>query len=1594
MIHTSTRRWLQAVLCTFCLFAIAIAQVYAEGDEGTRYVNPFQPAPSDIRRPLTLAMRAIEDGEYSDAAYRLGQLLMLESIDDPEAQDYFMVDLNSGEGALVRDRLKAKANALIASLPAEGRRAYELHFGDQARAQLDEALAEGDVEKLTDVIRRFFHTRAGYEASLLAGRVYLARGRPMAAALHLQRLVDESVDAAEYEPELSILLATCWLYADMPEKARHVLLDLKRRAPNASLNLGDRTVGLFRDDNQPLDWFRDLLGDRQAIGQAEETDWVLYQGNVRRNGLSRGTSPLMNSRWVVPTTIEREDEKIIDRFTKQYRDEGRSAIPVLYPLAVRGTIVMRTPRKLLGVDFASGKRVWVWPPWEDETTDPYIGQLALLQRGLSGMREQELHQRVWEDVAHGHITSDGQSVFLLHELGYAPSVTNQAPGFMIVPGGFRTQAPGAPRSSNQLVSLSLARQGAAQWIVGGESGEDEPQLAGAFFLGPPLPLNDHLYAVAEFNGEIRLVVLDAQTGRLQWQQQLAHAENQMISVDATRRLRGATPSFEGGVLLCPTVAGALVAVDLSTRSLLWGHRYEEEPTDNRGQHIRFGQIYNRRKPQEVGARWLDTTVTVADGRVLLTATGAEADELHCLELLSGELAWPPQDRGDRLYLACVHEGKVVFVGTEEVTALRLSDGEAAWPAPIALKDAPSGRGFYSDHFYYVPTAGAELVQIDLDAGEVHKRTSTTRVLGNLICYEDEIISQGPDFLAAYYQAAPLKARVEETLAENPDEVDALARYGEVLLQEGKRDEALATLRRAIALAPDNDMTRALMVTTLLDALREDFSANVQTADEIQRLIDRPEQQSEYLRLMAEGWQATGQNRRAFDAYLALARFQGELGSESDISEPELERVDRQYDIRTDRWLLARFAELLQVADADDLAHMEQTIGQYREQAMATADVSALRRFVRLFGCHPLARPVELALASRLIESRELIEAELLLLDLEDSPELSVRAAATAEMARLLELGRRYDLAAEHYRQLVDEYGDVECRDGQTGRQLAATAMENSTLVEAAERARRDWLYGEAKVAETPEVTSRYPSYRRVYTSQIRQRSGPIPPGLSVLYEPQPQNRLLIQDGDGNVVHAVSLGNRRLATSDYGLTHARICGHLILVSMGMEILAIDTLQTAQSSSEAILWRHDLLRPAVSIGSYQTQVQVQSLKHPWGGTRGVFVDSKKHLLGGTGYLSRKGAYYYSLHALTCADPLTGETIWERDGLPLGADVFGDDEFVFVVPPESDSAMVFSAIDGRELESRPVPQLENRWATHGRNVLAWDQESVTSPLRLRLLDAWTGKEIWTEQVPLGTKATLVDSDEIAFLQPDGRLIVRGLDDAAVRIAASVDPEPSLETLHVMRSQDQYLVLAGRQVTVEPNSPAARIRSVKLGSAVPMLTARIYAFDRTSGKMSWEQPVSIDRYGYHSAQPSESPILLFLRHYTPVVAEGTPRQHTSVLCLDRRDGRLLVEKDDIDSLTYTFDLIANREKQTVTVALSTKPFTITLTDKPLATEPESAAADDGESETNASPPSPEDETSDEPPAAEAVQPDPEKAGDSASEDAPSGATGPEIDG
>ncbi len=89
---------------------------------------------------------------------------------------------------------------------------------------------------------------------------------------------------------------------------------------------------------------------------------------------------------------------------------------------------------------------------------------------------------------------------------------------------------------------------------------DKTDLAGSYFLGPPLPLGGKLYVLTEKNAELRLVCLNAVNGEPTWEQTLATPRDRLL-LDVSRRVQAVHLAYGEGILVCPTNAGAILGVD-------------------------------------------------------------------------------------------------------------------------------------------------------------------------------------------------------------------------------------------------------------------------------------------------------------------------------------------------------------------------------------------------------------------------------------------------------------------------------------------------------------------------------------------------------------------------------------------------------------------------------------------------------------------------------------------------------------------------------------------------------------------------------------------------------------------------------------------------------------------------------------------------------------------------------------------------------------------------------------------------------------------------------------------------------------------------
>jgi hypothetical protein len=254
-----------------------------------------------------------------------------------------------------------------------------------------------------------------------------------------------------------------------------------------------------------------------------------------------------------------------------------------------------------------------------------------------------------------------------------------------------------------------------------------------------------LYCLVDVNQEIQLNVIDAATGQLEWAQPLATPSQQTIAQDRARRTSGVSVAYADGVLVCPTDAGATVALDLTTRSLLWGFPTETgntDPFDPRARRVRA--VNQPQTMPTLPSGWIDSTPTIYRDMVILTPL--KSSTIYLLDLLTGQRIWE-QPRGQGLYVAGVTQDMVIVIGTQNVQTWNVKNDHTGWETPLQLSAAPTGRGVIVGSTLLLP-AGKELLVVDLKQGtELKPIPAPPNVeLGNLVVAQGRLISQSVDTL--------------------------------------------------------------------------------------------------------------------------------------------------------------------------------------------------------------------------------------------------------------------------------------------------------------------------------------------------------------------------------------------------------------------------------------------------------------------------------------------------------------------------------------------------------------------------------------------------------------------------------------------------------------------------------------------------------------------------------------------------------------------------------------------------------------------------------------------------------------------------------
>jgi outer membrane protein assembly factor BamB/tetratricopeptide (TPR) repeat protein len=1449
------------------------------------------------------AEASIKAGEFSQAIRFLDEVLGRD-------EDSFVELGEQGEYA----GMKQTARRLIRDLPSEGRQSYETAYGATAQRLLEAAIEQGDAKSLANVAQRYFFTPAGYEAALLLAMDEADAGRHFSAALAYEQLLDAPEAARRFEPALSIRAASSWMAAGEEAKAQRILEALLERS-GQSIEIAGRVRKLDSHTNSTK-WLREVVGEPNGLVAQQERQWLTYRGNAARNGSVSGGLPHLRVRWEVPLLgppkLETLFENLVDNLVRT-----EQVAPVASNVIAAGEYILtRTPQGLLAVDFKTGKRIWRSEPQREEVLEQLVQSAANGEDQAANPEPvRAFARRLWEDYLYGVVSSDGERVYMVNNLTMPLSQQYELAPFI----GGDVQERGA---TNRLTAYELATQGKLVWEINGEHAEGD--LAGMFFLGAPLAVGQSLYVLGEANGAVYLMALNRENGSVEWRQQLASLEAS-VQLDLRRRLQSMAPSYEAGIVVCPTGAGVVMGVDLAKRSFAWAYRFDAMSLAESMSRVREDQGTGN-----LTQRWTENAVAIADGNVVLTPP--ESDYLHCVDLQTGKLLWKVK-RGDMNRLACIEDGRVLLVGNRKLKSLNLADGKPAWKKEtmgLAPGVFPAGTGFASDGRYFLPLTSSEVIAVDLTKGEIVARTSPRdgAPLGNLICHRGSVISQNGEYLDCYDQIDVLRKRSERQLEQEPNNVDALRTLGEVAYNEERLSDAIALLERAYRAAPEDVETRDVLAECLAAALDGDFAAHSEKLPLLKELQDGGmARQLMVLRIEAQGMLQSGDRLASADACLKLYRL---------ASDPEeLLTIGRDHQTAISRWVAGQLAAVWREATEEERASLLRLVENEIAKLGPEPRGENLTRFLAFFETLPPTESLRLRHARELALAGQSLEAQQLLLDLEKSTDPAIHREAVGRIASQLHEAGLHSLAYKYDIELAGPLADEVLFDDVTGGALLARWKTSAGEDPA------NWPHGRVQTLmeqTTPSMGSRI----RMAMLPVRMERSDSILGLSNAQLAMRGGELAMTDNYGREffrtgAESESHGMYRQAGSVYGASR----GNLLVVSLGRQLAAFNTLTSTDALAPSLLWRANLLTNLSYEQPFPIDMSGGAAARPgsYRATRQTDEDGK--WVGVIGPITSRGVVFQDQRRLLCLDPTSGDVRWSRTDVPQGCELFGDEEFVFAWEPGEAKARVYSAIDGRFLGKRETPPFREQLVALGRNLLCWKVSG--SQAELSSLDVWTGETTWKQAFDSGSAVDVELGRYVAVADSTGDVTIVDGENGEKLVDYQLPDATRIDELHLRAGRDDFLLLVRGPQTMNRGTMVHGFSQ----SDSPVVTGKVCLFDRATGAMRWNRPAEVEREAYPLNQPIDMPFILFAGQINRDNGGSPPK--STMLLLDKATGRTLMRKDDLQGNNggQWVVRISDAAKHQAAIEMAGRTFLLQFTDERRPPEPPSLAEVEHEEKT-----------------------------------------------
>ena len=1453
-------------------------------------------------RQFDQAQRLIAAGRMADATALLDEMLTAE-------QDVFLEAGNTNDQTC--RSMKARVAEIIGTLPEAGAEAYQLQFRTRANRALEAALRENDDEGIIAVARRWFHTKAGHRAAILTAARFLETGQPLAAEAWLERIGSSSMSNLPDNllPTFKLMQATTSIAINPSEKIKvgDLLDDV-----NSPTRLGGEPIpekNLLRD-KLLINKLRVATAGSGAHSNLATENWEMSRGTPDRNSVRPCDRPLLVPRFRVPLTLHPQEQQLLVKRRELLAEQGSPVLPSGTPLAVGNSLLVQSRAGVMAIDFESGKRLWI---------EGKLAPSAITNRGQNEVEERGAHplDSLFYDTTSSTLSSNGELVFVV-DRDTSPTSRQR----LLQRSGSRTN-----NRSNRLVAYDISDNGQLVWQLPriNEKLPDE-QPDSRWFLGSPLPLGNELMVLVEERQQIRLDILASETGETIWSQPLAEVDVEYdINNRDDRKQLGLSPAFAEGILVCPTGAGAAIAVDLATRTLLWAYRFTiPKPDDVRrlanGIQLRLQvlagnmagmQMKSSAQGNTDGGKWIDSLPIITGDRVLLTPAGSEF--LHCVNVRTGELLWR-SPRADFITVAGVTNRMVILLGQKTAAAVSLDDGKIVWKQTIGTNDElVCGRGILSGNRLYVPIDSPAVVEVDTTNGEV-VGTSLGRgssLPGNLISYRGEVISQGLDSLDVYHQTADLERGIETALRKNPDDPWAVNWRGELKLDEGNTTEGLADIRRVHGNEGPRPSASALS-RAIQFALKNDFPAAADFWSEGVEIATSQKTAETIRQLAAEGFLQAHEPMKAWEVCkdcLRPSTSSAPNDNEALLRDP----IDTSLWIASSRWFQRKLNQILEASSSEKI---ELTIDEDEKNEFQKAiSVQA-----------PSDRHVALELFIDRFAGRKL----------EATAMSSLRTTLQTELSDLTGIARQNILLqlqllsqgnSQQQQLSQDEPRQTDATNGFVNNNWPLGQVDVTQSQEAAEVG--DVLNKPTQIRLIHARNSGFPNATLEHTGRsiiLRDQFGvAIGDAISIDLEkakhPQLTNYFRLRSHSAYLISRILL----LQTS-HALTAFEICEpadgeHRLLWATTDEqtIYPRQTFSTPTPSTSL----ERLLRPLGHL-PLQSKVAVELSNHQIQRTP-MFRVGNPH---------RTGVPIISGNTLELRHIRTGKILWRRRNIPVGSEVFGDSEVLCVTGRDGKNSQILSMRDGHLVSSHDIPPRQDRLSASGTHLLVISQnDSETADnVQLTVIDVRDNSQHVIGEYPPSARGLIVDDDIFLVVTPDGNLNAIDIAAGRTKFSTTLQEMPNgFQQLRCLPWQDTYILFAVRKENREDEKRFNGIDAInQFGNGSGQLKAEsstIWAISQLTGDMIWSRPASVQRHIVHSPQPFGLPTLIFgrrLRMANTSTGQGghlRGRYRLSLLCLDKRSGSLLHIDDKIrmdpDQNTGTAELSIRGDAVNSTVAM-----------------------------------------------------------------------------